>query len=46
MPLFLSVLKQSMLSIRKLNGIMFWELSQDTLNDGLVGEIYKVKREK
>ena len=26
---------------QKLNGIMFWELSQDTFKDGLVEEIYK-----
>jgi chitinase len=28
---------------QKLNGIMFWELSQDTWKDGLVETIYKVK---
>lgn len=30
---------------QKLKGIMFWELSQDTYQDGLVEEIYKVKKQ-
>jgi chitinase len=31
---------------QKLNGIMFWELSLDKMNDGLVDVMYKVKTEK
>jgi len=31
---------------QKLNGIMFWELSHDTYEDGLVDAIYKVKTGK
>ena len=36
-------LKTNYVVDQKLNGIMFWELSQDTYKDGLVDAIYNVK---